>query len=46
MFKTVYPGINKEWTQINNWERYIKQEKEKQKQKSFTKIRFTNATSR
>lgn len=25
MFKTVYPGINKEWTQINNWERYIKE---------------------
>lgn len=26
MFKMVYPGINREWIQVNNWESYIKQQ--------------------
>lgn len=27
VFNMVYPGINKEWVQINNWEAYLKEQK-------------------
>ena len=28
IFKMIYPGINKEWIQINNWESFLKQQAE------------------